>query len=61
MAAHMRLNTEFMEDEKHHNLMRWLKYPYTYIQYYSVNLDKYCSSTLNCHPDQVRTQKSKQN
>ena len=25
MAAHARLNNEFREDEKNHNLMRWLK------------------------------------
>ena len=26
MAAHARLKNEFTEDEKYHNLMRWLKY-----------------------------------
>ena len=26
MAAHARLKNEFMEDEKCHNLMRWLNY-----------------------------------
>ena len=25
MAAHARLNNEFMEDETYHNLMTWLK------------------------------------
>ena len=26
MAAHARLKNEFTEDEKYHNLMRWLNY-----------------------------------
>ena len=26
MDAHAQLKNEFMEDEKYHNLIRWLKY-----------------------------------
>ena len=28
MAVHACLKNEFTEDEKYHNLMRWLKYAY---------------------------------
>ena len=28
MAAHVRLKNEFKEDEKYHNFMRWLNYPF---------------------------------
>ena len=32
MAAHARLKNEFTEDEKYHNLMRWLIYAKSYEQ-----------------------------
>ena len=54
MAAHARLKNEFTEDEKYHNLMRWLISPYddkvhkrltvretrTNVQYYVLRLTK---------------------
>ena len=40
MAAHARLKNELMEDEKYHNLMRWLnwykvtnRYHYSFVLY----------------------------
>ena len=32
MVVHVHLKNEFTEDEKYHNLMRWLKYEKPYIE-----------------------------
>ena len=41
IAAHVSLKNEFTEDEKCHNLMAWLKSPFTYLHRYQLadNID----------------------
>ena len=47
MAAHARLINEFTEDEKYHNLMRWLKYYISVLNRWISRLwDLYCWSKM---------------
>ena len=41
MAAHARLNNEFTEDEKYHNLMTWLKWLEAFHVFVAIYTAKY--------------------
>ena len=45
-AAHSRLKNEFTEDEKYHNLMRWLNYRYDSSYHLYLSLEQWLSSYL---------------